>query len=192
MKLLWLLSLAGLLAACGRTPLDPHGLTQAGGGAGTADAGNPPQTGGRPGIDDAGQGTCYATCSTPPGPVQIYPSNAELAAGLVGVWRICSGGPSLFTGAPSDTIGVEFAPGFANSDLGIEGDVYFLKKGPSGPVRGQGADYQQTYEVDEGVIYCRSTSRDIGSDFSLKYSPCPREWWFENEYRWQTGTLASF
>jgi hypothetical protein len=188
MQIFWLLPLAGLLATCGRTPLEPTGPTQTGGGTGgsVTNPGNPTRTGGSLGDGGAGDGTCYGTCSTPPGPVATLPSDAELLAGLVGVWRICSGGPSLFTGAPSDTIGVEFAPPVADSGPDIEGDMYFLRKGPSGPVRGPGSDYQQTYMLDDGVLYC------TGNDFGLKYSPCPREWWFENEYRHNAGTLASF
>jgi hypothetical protein len=194
MKLFWLLPLAGLLATCGRTPLDPTGPIPAGGISGGSDANpvNPTQTGGSPAVGDASGGTCYATCSTPPGPIQVWPSNADLLAGLLGVWRICSGGPAIFTGAPSDTIGVEFAPPTPDGGPDIEGDMYFLRRAPSGPVRGPGSDYQQTYLLDDGVLYCHSIPKKIGYGLSLKYSPCPREWWFASEDWNHTGTLASF
>ena len=50
------------------------------------------------------------------------------------------------------------------------GNMYFLTKGPSGPVRGAGFDYQQICQVEYGQIYCSSASVDTA------YSPCPREW----------------
>jgi hypothetical protein len=50
--------------------------------------------------------------------------------------------------------------------------MYFLRKGASGPVRGGGPEYQQTYLVSDGVLYCHT--KDGGYAVGLKYSPCPR------------------
>jgi hypothetical protein len=196
MKLLGLLMLAGLLAVCGggRTPLDPGPTGPTGGGHGGsgADLGNPRQTGGSPGVDDAGHGACYGNCQTPPGPVQVNMTFDELAAVVVGVWQICSDGHGLFAGAPSDTIGVEFGPSSPKRAWGWEGNLYFLKRGPSGPVRGDGPDYQQTYQVvDDMTVSCWSPGDKFWSSFESMYSPCPRELWLEKE-NGHNGTLASF
>jgi hypothetical protein len=170
MRLLGLLTLAGLLAVCGggRTRLDPGlaGPTGSGYGGSGADLGNPRQTGGSSGVDNTGDGTCHGTCLTPPGPVQIYPTFDELAAAVIGVWQICSDGHGLFAGAPSDTIGVEFGPSTSNGDGVWTGNLYFLKSGPSGPVRGDGPDYQQTYRVvDDMTVSCWSPGDKFYSGF---------------------------
>ena len=134
-------------------------------------------TGGSPGADDAGVGVCHGTCLTSPGPVQLYPSLDELAAALVGVWESCTGGHELFGGAPSDTIGVEFGPSSPRDDSVWEGTLYFLRRGPSGPVRGTGQGYQQSYGVvDDMTVSCRSADDRSGSWFELMYSSCPQEW----------------
>ena len=163
-ELRWMLALAGLLTAC-----EHQGLNR----------GSPKTNGGNPGVYDAGDGACSATCSTPPGTIQLYEGNAasndELWAGLIGVWQICSRAYEVFLAAPSDTIGVEFAPPSTEDASVPQGNLFFLTRGPSGPVRGGGFDYQQTYEVDRGVLYCH-TSYSSGLGFSIKYSPCPREW----------------
>ncbi len=197
---LWLLTLVSSLAACGggRTPLDPGLLGRASGAGGTGmpSLGNPQPTGGNtgtgPGIDDAGNGACHGTCLTPPGPVELYPSLDDLAAALVGVWQICSGGPALFDGAPSDTIGVEFTPSSVSTYGAFVGALFFLKSSPAGPVRGDGPAYQQRYQVaDDMTVSCRSADDKHGSWFELMYSSCPREWWFEIPGG-RSGTLASF
>jgi hypothetical protein len=108
----------------------------------------------------------------------------------LGSWRICYGGHEIFTDAPSDTIGVEFAPLTSGATADIEGDMYLLRQGPLGPVRGPGSDYQQTYIIGGGVVYCHS--KLAGYAIGLKYSPCPREWWFENDATNHAGPLASF
>jgi hypothetical protein len=160
MKLLGMLTLASLLAACEHPALSRR---------------YPYQTGGSTGVYDAGDSACSATCKTPPGTVQIYPSDADLWAGIVGVWQICAGAYSIFIDAPSDTIGVEFAPPSTDVASDPVGNLFFLTRGPSGPVRGAGFDYQQLYQVSDGVLYCHG-SYNSGYDLGLKYSPCPREW----------------
>ena len=111
---------------------------------------------------------------------------------MIGVWQICSDGHGLFAGAPSDTIGVEFGPSTSNGDGGGEGNSYFLKSGPSGPVRGDGPDCQQTYRVvDDMTVSCWSLGDKYFSHFELMYSPCPRELWLESQ-NGRNGTLASF
>ena len=194
MKLHWLLTLGCSLAACGRTPLDLGDSRPTGGSPGLGDGtlGNPEPTGGSPGVSDANGGTCYATCSTPPGPIQANATSAEIAAALIGVWHICTGGHALFTGAPSDTIGVEFAPPITGGPSDISSIMYFLRKGPAGVVRGEGSDYQQSYTVGERQVSCHSIPERIACNFDLKYSSCPREWWFYNFEHGQKGTLASF
>jgi hypothetical protein len=193
MKLLGLLTLATLLAACGgRTPLDELAWRSKGGSTGSPDGdlGNPTATGGGPGASDAGAGACYGRCSTPPGAIALDPS---IGPAILGIWEICSGGHDLFTGSPSDTIGVEFTPPGPGGNTGLLGDLYFLKRGPSGPVRGEGSAYHHTYEViGNSDISCRSQGDTIWYDFSLRYSPCPREWWLQNSPHSNEGTLASF
>jgi hypothetical protein len=124
--------------------------------------------------------------------VQNHPSDADLWADIIGVWQICSGRYSIFNGAPSDTIGVEFAAPSPASDSEPVGNLFFLTRGSSGPVRGAGFEYQQLYDVRQGVLYCHP-SYNSGYDLSLKYSPCPREWematWGNPN---SAGILASF
>jgi hypothetical protein len=195
MKLHCLLTATALLAACGgRTSLLDLGKQNPTGGAvGSDDGSDPSQTGVRPGSYDAGDPNCLGTCSMPPGPLQVHFSEAEIGAALIGVWQICYGGAAIFTGAPSDTIGVEFAPPHTQDESGDPiGTMYLLTKGTSGPVRGNGVAYQQTYEITGGVVLCASYQREHVYDLGLKYSPCPREWWFQN-WEWnQSGVVASF
>jgi hypothetical protein len=165
-----LVALSGLLAGCEHPGLGIRAANQ---------------TGGTPGVYDAPDGTCSATCSTPPGPILLYEdfaqSDALLRAGLVGVWQICNGAYSVFHDVPSDTIGVEFAPP-PDADASFpEGNLFFLTRGPAGPVRGVGFEYQQTYVVSEGVLYCHM-SYNAGDGWEIKYSPCPREWQIEYSY----------
>ena len=210
MKLLWLLPVVELLAACGggRTPLYPPGGEPTGGtgGADPASLTNSQHTGGSPGgntsvgsagagglgINDTGNAACHGTCDAPPGPLALSPSEADLASALVGVWDICSGGHALFGGAPSDTIGVEFGPS-TPTDYGTwVGTLHFLKSSSAGPVRGQGAAYEQSYQVsDDMTLSCRPGNDQSGSWFELIYSSCPREWWLK-DISGRRGTLASF
>jgi hypothetical protein len=172
MRRVWLLSPVILLAACERPALGVR---------------YPNQTGGNRGVYDAGDSACAATCSTAPGTIALYPSDAELWAGIVGVWKICSRAHPLFIDAPADTIGAEFAP---PSDVGFSdpvGNLFFLTNGPTGPVRGAGFEYQQMYQISDGVLYCHD-SYNSGYDFGLKYSPCPRVWELA---RWGNSDNAS-
>ncbi len=162
--------------------------------AAMAALGNPSQSGGSPGVSDAGNGSCHGTCQTPPGPVQIFLTFDDLAAAVTGVWQICSDGRGLFAGAPSDTIGVELGPstteGIANGVW--QGKIYSLKRGPSGPVRGDGPVPQQSYQVAKDMtVTCRSLDDKSWSSFEIMYSPCPRELWLESQSG-HNGTLASF
>ena len=206
MKLLHLLSIVAMLAACGggRTPLYPpeHEPTGGAGGADHTSLTTLQQTGGGPGGSVvlgstgagslASDGTCHGTCASPPGPVALYPTEADLASALVGVWDICSGGHALFGGAPSDTIGVEFGPSTLTDYGSWAGTLYFLKDSSAGPVRGQGSAYQQSYQVsDDMTVLCRSADDKSGSWFETIYSSCPREWWLKS-YSGNQGTLASF
>jgi hypothetical protein len=136
----------------------------------------PYQTGsGTPGVYDAGDSACAATCKTPLGTFLDQPADADLWAGIVGVWRICSGNPAIFVEAPGDAIGVEFAPPLTDGASPLEGNLFFLTSGPSGPVRGAGFEYQQIYQISDGVLYCHA-SFNSGYDFQIHYSPCPRQW----------------
>jgi hypothetical protein len=172
-ELLGLLTLAGLLAAC-----EQHALGR----------GGPKPNAGSPGAYDAGDDTCPATCSTPPGnivPWGAANSDERLRAGIVGVWQICFGAYSIFHWAPSDTIGVEFAPAAPIDAAWPEANMFFLIAGPSGPVRGAGFEYEQTYVLSGAYLYCHD-SYNSGDGWRIKYSPCPREWQIEYDY---TGPL---
>jgi hypothetical protein len=157
MKLLCIVALGGLLVAC------EHEASQRP--AGTS-----------PGSYAAAEGTCPANCSAPAATPQSFASDGEAGAALVGVWRICADAASLFFRAPADTIGVEFAPSQAewtyDAASGI-GNLYFLTQGPSGPLRGVGFEYQQTYEIRDGELLCHGYP---GSSFWAAYSPCPQQW----------------
>jgi hypothetical protein len=172
-----MLTLASLLSACEQPALSRR---------------YPNQTGGSVGIYDAGDSSCAATCKTPPGTIASHPSDAELWAGIVGVWRICSGNPSIFVEAPSDAIGVEFAVPTSDDASEPVGNLFFVVSGSTGPVRGAGFEYQQTYQISDGVLYCHS-SYNSGYSFGIDYSPCPREWllalWGNPN---SASTLASF
>jgi hypothetical protein len=172
-----MLALAGLLAACDHPALSRR---------------YPNVIGGSVGVYDAGDTACSATCGIPPGTYLSQPSDDELWAGIVGVWRICSGNPSIFIDAPADAIGVEFAPPTLDSYSDKVGNLFFLVSGGSGPVRGAGFEYQQMYVIDTGVLYCHP-SYNSGYDFRIKYSPCPREWQLATWGNPNTSsTLASF
>jgi hypothetical protein len=93
MRLLCTLTLAGLLASC-----DHHALSRR----------YPYQTGSSTAVYDAGDPACSATCKTPLGTIESRPSDAELWAGIVGVWQICSGNVEdwrvVYTIEPPDTV----------------------------------------------------------------------------------------
>ena len=177
MRLLYILTLAGLLTSCDHPALSRR---------------YPYQTGSSPGVYDGGDAACSATCKTPLVTIESRPSDAELWAGIVGVWQICSGNPSIFVEGPADAIGVEFAPPSSAGNSDPVGNLFFLTSGPTGPVRGAGFEYQQIYQIYGGVLYCHG-SYNSGYDFSIKYSPCPREWelatWGNPD---SSSTLAAF
>ena len=190
MKPSCLLIAAALLAGCGgRTPLLlTDGAARSGG-----DSSDPSQAGVRPGSYDAGDPACLAGCSTPPGPLQVDLSEADIVAAIVGVWRICYGSPGLFVSAPSDTIGVEFAPPHTRDDDGdFVGNLYLLVQGGSGPLRGDGVAYHQTYQVIGNYVMCDTDRREYVYQLAFKYSPCPRELWLEDHWHGHSGALASF
>jgi hypothetical protein len=159
MRRIWPLMLAGLLAACEhQASPKPNGVS--------------------PGVYPPGEDTCPATCATPVGTLQVPASDADIWAALVGVWQICSGVHSIFLSSPADTIGVEFAP--AHTDLPYDaapalGNLFFLTNGPSGPVRGGGFDYQQSYAVERGTVLYRKYPNYSADGFGAVYSPCPRQ-----------------
>ena len=121
---------------------------------------------------------CAADCSTPAGTVQLTPTPADVYAAVAGRWRICRNWPGGF--APSGVVGIEFGPTQTDPTSGaVYGDAYYLVNGPAGPARGQGFEYQLTYDVyPEGPS---STQLDIhptpnsGLGGSVRYSPCPME-----------------
>jgi hypothetical protein len=128
---------------------------------------------------------CFASCSTPAGPVMDFASLDQVYAAMAGQWLFC-GGKSAYTIAPADAIGVEYTSvtGDAadaacyNAGTTCGGQMYFLVQGPSGPVRGTGFDYELTYDVSpEGTSYQLNMhpagGGGIGGGFA--YSPCPRE-----------------
>ena len=177
MKPVGMLLLTSLLAAC-----ENHALSRR----------YPYQAGGSPGVYDAGDSACAATCKTAPGTFDSQPSDDELWGGIVGVWRICSGNPAIFVGAPPDAIGVEFAPPESDAVGDLSGNLFFLISGSGGPLRGPGFEYQQIYDIVQGTLYCHGTYNS-GYSFAIKYSPCPREWslatWGNPD---SSSTLASF
>lgn len=130
--------------------------------------------------------SCTATCSTPAGTVQPFECVDQVYGWVAGQWQFCTPAPWLAAGAPSDSIGVEFAPvSLANAECEVDsgvtcptGDMYFLVQGTSGPVRGSGFAYQWTYDVSlEGSSYQFNMhpTPNSGTGGSLLYSPCPTE-----------------
>jgi hypothetical protein len=124
---------------------------------------------------DGGMCPVTATCSTPAGMVQTtFSSQAEVYSIFVGKWRICAGGDISFPGIPKDAIGVEYD---APPDLASNGNMYYLVQGADGPVRGQGFDYQLTYNLyPEGPnSYQLDMYQNGGFGGAWRYSPCPKE-----------------
>jgi hypothetical protein len=116
---------------------------------------------------------CGATCGHPGGTSQMLLDASDIYAALAGSWRVCSGWPSGF--APSNVVGVEFgpastAPSFNGGTVG--GNLYYLVDGPSGPVRGQGFDYQLTYDVSEAQLNIHP-SPNSGLGGPVAFSSCP-------------------
>lgn len=125
---------------------------------------------------------CRATCKTPAGSIQTFASVDDVYAALAGRWSFCSGSASVFTTAPADAIGVEYERAFATSET-LGANMYYLVAGPSGPVRGQGFDYQLTYDVSSSASASgppllqlnMHPTPNSGFFGSFRYSPCPRE-----------------
>jgi hypothetical protein len=164
------------LASCGGTNVDLGGTHSSPlKSDGSGDAGN----------SDSG-GACKATCGTPAGAVQQLTSVADVYAAVAGSWQICSGQENLR--APADVIGIELTPGSTTptpngSTKG--GLMYYLVQGASGPVRGQGFDYQLTYDVSPespGYQFNYHTAEGAGRGGQIAYSPCPREMIFPVTY----------
>jgi hypothetical protein len=151
-----------------------------GGGGGTVATGGDDGragTGGGGGNLGSGGAMCAvtATCSTAAGTVQnTFSSQAEVYSIFVGTWRICAGGNISFPGIPADAIGVEYD---APPDLSSNGNMYYLVQGPSGPVRGQGFNYQLTYNLyPEGPnSYQLDMYQNGGFGGAWRYSACPKE-----------------
>jgi hypothetical protein len=122
-----------------------------------------------------------ATCSTPPGLVEPFSTIDRVYSWVSGKWLFCTGRATWQNQAPSDAIGVEFTPGSSaptprGSTAG--GNMYYLVKGPSGPVRGAGFNYQLTYDISPlSSSYQFNVHPAPNSGFWLrfKYSACPRE-----------------
>jgi hypothetical protein len=81
----------------------------------------------------------------------------------------------VFSGAPADTIGVEYTP----TPAGSRGNMFYLVQGPSGPERGAGFEYQLTYDVSTsgGSAYQLNMHPAPNSGFasSPRFSLCPSE-----------------
>jgi len=126
---------------------------------------------------------CAATCSTLAEPVYGYfTSIAEVYSALGGTWRICQGAGTALYGAPADAIGVEYdaaSPQVTGHGTVAVGNMYYLVQGTNGPVRGQGFDYQLTYDVS--ALGTNSYQLDMhdtpasGFGGPIGYSPCPRQ-----------------
>jgi hypothetical protein len=126
--------------------------------------------------------SCYASCCTPAGTIEPYTSVDQLYSSLLGKWQFCTGIENWqWLGAPTDAIGVEFAPSSTPppTDGGpVSGDMYFLVQGSSGPVRGTSADYQGSYGADRDAWYSiglYGPNGHNGWSTTVLYSPCPTE-----------------
>ena len=118
-------------------------------------------------------GTCPSTCNVAAGTVYEFGSVDEVYAALVGRWQICNTLGKPFD-RPSDAIGIEYAPPEPDGSR----KLYYLVTGPSGPVRGSGFAYQQTYDVSPlGAGFQINTHPDSTSvrRSTFRYSPCPEQ-----------------
>jgi hypothetical protein len=138
---------------------------------------------------DASQDSCVATCCSTPGPADVFRSTPDVGDALRGRWQTCSDygdlGPLL---APADTVGVELIPGgppalmcqpsYDFDGCGV-GSLYFLVPGPSGPVRGTGAEYQDEFYITEVVeapgryemVIHTYTGQQL--EATIRHSTCP-------------------
>jgi len=108
----------------------------------------------------------------------MFATAQNAADALAGLWQICAGSGGTFN-APADTIGVEF--GTATSDMD---PIYPTLSGASGPVRGAGSDYQQTYAVlttgPQSFQLTIFPTPNSELNRSFRYSPCPEEFQIQN------------
>jgi hypothetical protein len=135
--------------------------------------------------------TCPATCDDAAGTVANITTTTQFYDHIVGRWLFClSDDWSPFGGAPGDAIGVEYEePELTDTPyLGrlLRGNMYYLVEGEDGPERGQGFDYQLTYDVSpqapsEGPPVQLNMHPTPNSGFGgpFLYSPCPRQWLIE-------------
>lgn len=135
-----------------------------------------------------------AACGAPAGEIQAFGSAKEVYDALEGDWQICDG-VAAWPMPPSDTIGVQFGPGSAdlNPNGGgstVGGKMYYLVQGPSGPVPGQGAGYQLTYDLSpEGSTFQLNMHPTPQSGFGgpFAYSSSPRQF----SLTWDFGSPSS-
>ena len=163
------------LAGCDARSLTPDGGTGAGGSSGGAGTTGTGGTAGAP-------ATCPATCETAAGAVFAFSSVGQIYGALVGLWRICGGPGTVYPGAPTDTIGVEYGPASAEptaSGSTVGGNMYYLVQGTNGPERGPGFDYQLTYDVSpqgNGTFQLNMHPMpNSGFGGGFRYSPCPEQ-----------------
>jgi hypothetical protein len=123
---------------------------------------------------------CAATCDTPAGTVKELTSIVQFYGAMLGSWQLCLQNGDPF-GAPADTVGIEFAaaktPPTASA-TNVSGALYFLVNGATGPQRGQGFDYQWTYQIagqDSPLALYVHPTPNSGNNETVRYSPCPRE-----------------
>jgi hypothetical protein len=125
--------------------------------------------------------SCGATCGTPAGDVQQIGSIDAAYTVMQGRWEFCDDAWLTSAGAPSDAIGVDFAPASrepTSSGSTVGGQMYYLVAGPSGPQRGQGFAYQLTYDIspegsDSSSQINIHPAPNSGFWIRLRYSPCP-------------------
>lgn len=138
---------------------------------------------------DEPEGICPATCEDVAGAVLPLQTEQAFYTAIIGRWLICGDGLAVFGGAPADVIGVEYAAPtlvqlpFAPPGLRLSGDMYYLVDGPDGVERGQGFDYQLTYDVSvdsagnpRPIQLNMHPAPNAGFGGSFRYSPCPRQW----------------
>jgi hypothetical protein len=108
---------------------------------------------------DAGSTATYDGGACPLATFTPVPSVADGESALVGRWAVCQGLEDLLSasGAPRDSVGIEFDPGTALGDACgypnagcVGGDLYYLVAGPDAPVRGSTSAYHATYKIFPG------------------------------------------
>lgn len=115
---------------------------------------------------------CAASCGGPSGKAAMLADTGDISAAVAGSWRICSG-----WSGPAGVVGIEFGPAAAEPPFdgsAVGGNMYYLVAGPSGPVRGEGFDYQLTYDVSEGFLFFHP-GPNSGDSATVALSPCPLE-----------------